>query len=212
MATYPMNLAPMTKLDAVNCLLMSIGQAPVNALDTPGNKDAAIAQLTLFNANRATQSKGYWFNREYSYPLVADANGNIAVPSTTLQLEGADTKYRVIDRNGKLYDLDARSYTFPVGTTVMVDLTQFFDFETIPQVARNYITALAARIFQTNTIGSDILYRFGEEQVAEAYTALTQADTRSKRSNTLRNDPRMIRVVDRYARSAAGYGGNIFNR
>ena len=210
MASYPMNLAPMTELDGVNCLLLSIGNAPVNALDTPGNKDAAIARLTLFDVSRQTQAKGWWFNREYGYPLVADANGNIAVPATTLQLAGADTKYRVIQRNGQLYDLDARSFVFPVGTTVLVDLTQMFAFETLPQVARNYITARAARIFQTNTIGSDILYRFGAEQVAEAYTSLIQADTRAKRANVLQG-PRMTQVVSRYGRSAFGRG-NIFNR
>lgn len=209
MATYPMNLAPMTELDAVNCLLLSIGNAPVNALDTPGNKDAAIARLTLHNVNREVQAKGWWFNREYAFPLLADANGKIAVPSTTLQIEGADNNYRLIDRDGYMYDCDKRSTTFPAGTTVYVDITQFFAFEKIPQLARNYITARAGRIFQTDTIGSDILYRFGAERVAEAYTALIQNDTRAKRTNILRA-PRAQQITSRYGRSMGR--GNLFNR
>lgn len=210
MATYPMNLAPMTELDAVNCLLLSIGNAPVNALDTAGNKDAAIARLTLHNVNREVQAKGWWFNREYGFPLMADANGSIAVPAETLQIEGADHNYRLIERAGTMYDCDARSTTFPAGTTVYVDLTRFFAFETIPQLARNYITARAGRIFQTNTIGSDILYRFGAEQVAEAYVALSQNDTRAKRTNVL-SESRISSMTSRFGRSAYGRG-NLFNR
>jgi len=199
MATIPLTTAPMTELDGVNLCLMAIGGAPVNALDTPGNKDASIARLTLNNTSREVQSKGWFFNHEYSYPLAADATtGKIALPSNCIALATADEKYRVVERAGYLYDLDNRTNVFPLGTTVNVDITFMFNFEDLPQVARTYIGLAAAQTFQSNTVGATDLNALIDGQVTRAYALLVSADTRSKRPNVLTSNARILRMTRRH--------------
>ena len=67
--SIPVNLSPMTELEAVNAMLLSIGQAPVNTLEVAGIKDVSFARLMLHNTNRQVQSRGWWFNRELGYEL-----------------------------------------------------------------------------------------------------------------------------------------------
>lgn len=198
MSTIPLTTAPMTELDGVNLCLMAIGGAPVNALDTPGNKDASIARLTLNNISREAQSKGWYFNHEYGYPLMADAStGLIAVPPNCLALATADDTFRVVERGSVLYDLDARSTVFPPGTIVKVDITLMFAFEDLPQVARNYIGFAAAQTFQSNFVGATDLNALIDSQVSRAYALLVQADTRAKRPNVLTSNRRLLRMTRR---------------
>lgn len=198
MSTIPLTTAPMTELDGVNLCLMAIGGAPVNALDTPGNKDASIARLTLNNLSRKVQSKGWYFNQELSYPLTADSStGKIALPANCISTATADEKYRVVERGGFLYDLDNRTDVFPAGTTVNVDITFMFPFENLPQVARSYIALAAAQTFQSNIVGATDLNALLDSQVKWAYALLVAADTRSKRPNVLTSNPRIIRMTRR---------------
>lgn len=207
MSTIALTTAPMTELDGVNLCLMAIGGAPVNALDTPGNKDASIARLTLNNISREVQSKGWYFNREYGYPLMADAGTNkIMLPANCISIASADEKFRVVERGASLYDLDNRTDVFPQGTTVKVDITFMFDFETLPQVARNYIGFSAAQTFQSNFVGARDLNELIDGQTNRAYALLVAADTRSKRPNVLTSNARLMRMTQR-----AGGARNLAN-
>ena len=60
-------LKRMTELEAVNMMLMTIGEYKVNDLiNLAGRSDAAIAKDILTNTSRAVQSKGWTFNTDFN--------------------------------------------------------------------------------------------------------------------------------------------------
>ena len=69
--------AAMTELEAVNVLLTTIGEAPVNTLTGKQTTDVAIAQQVLNEVNREVQSRGWHFNTEYDVELIPDTSNNI---------------------------------------------------------------------------------------------------------------------------------------
>mgnify|MGYP001400660828 CR=1 FL=1 len=58
-----MALTATTKLEAVNLMLSTIGEAPVNSL-TSGLVDAELAETILASVSKAVQSEGWNFNTE----------------------------------------------------------------------------------------------------------------------------------------------------
>ena len=174
--------ATSTELDAVNSILMSVGESPVNTLDTQ-SPEVAIAQNTLRQICREIQSEGWVFNKEYEYPFKVDTANEIVVPPTVLQLDVNRYKhndtYDVIKRNGKLYDRYSHSYKFTNLDILYCDVIWFFEFEDIPQAFRDYITARAARISAIRL-------------VSDAETAkLLEADEALTRANALQYDTEM---------------------
>lgn len=128
---------------------MSVGESPVNTLDTQ-SPEVAIAQNTLRQICREVQSEGWAFNTEYEYPFVVDSNDEVLIPNTVLQLDVNRYKhndnYDVIRRDGKLYDRYSHSFKFPGVDTLYCDVVWFFEFADIPQAFRDYMTARATRI------------------------------------------------------------------
>ena len=64
MAIPALTLTPQTELDAVNAMLLSIGQAPVSTLSVTGLKDVSFAQYILHSVSREVQLKGWEFNTD----------------------------------------------------------------------------------------------------------------------------------------------------
>ena len=103
--------AAMTELEAVNVLLTTIGEQPVNSLTGTQTTDVTIAQQVLNEVSREVQSQGWHFNTEHNVELVPDAfNKNITVPADTARID-ADAK-NVVVRSGKLFDLNERTFVF----------------------------------------------------------------------------------------------------
>ena len=108
-----------TELDAVNAILMSVGESPVNTL-TVQSPDVAIAQATLRQVCREIQTQGWVYNTENDYPIELDSNNHCVIPNNILQLDlnhfrhGYD--FDVVRRsdNGimKVYDEIGHSYVF----------------------------------------------------------------------------------------------------
>ena len=69
-------LQPTTKLEAVNVMLTSIGEAPVNSLIS-GLEDAELAETILESVNKETQSKGWIFNTDLKVTLGLNADNEI---------------------------------------------------------------------------------------------------------------------------------------
>lgn len=72
MNSYDMNVDTGAELDAVNDILASIGEPPVNTLEGDANADVANARRILNKINRQIQSKGWTFNIEEGTTLQAD--------------------------------------------------------------------------------------------------------------------------------------------
>ena len=70
-----------TELEAVNTMLSTIGEAPVNSLTGSLPTDASMAKNILNEVNREVQSGGWKFNTSYKSTLSRDTNNKIPVIS-----------------------------------------------------------------------------------------------------------------------------------
>lgn len=171
---------PTTKLEAVNSMLSTIGEAPVNTLSS-GLVDAETAETILNEVSRSIQAQGWNFNTEPDYTVIADSDGNVVLPSNVLRADLADsqTKFRsseneYIQRGNKIYD--KRQHTFNIGKDLKLDIVVLLDFTDLPEVARRYITVKSARIFQERVVGSDTLSTMNRNDEQEAMFALREME------------------------------------
>jgi len=152
-----------TELDAVNSILMSVGESPVNTLDVQ-SPEVAIAQSTLRQVCREVQAEGWKFNTETEYPITLDTNDQCIVPNNVLQIDINNFKhlndYDVVrkDDNGivKLYDLIKHQFEFENTSEdkLYCDIIWMVDFELIPQVFKDYITIRASRIASNRMVNN----------------------------------------------------------
>ena len=171
---------PTTTLAAVNSMLSTIGEAPVNSLQS-GLVDAETAETILNEVSRSVQAYGWNFNSEPDYSVPADTSGNVILPTEILRadLAQSETKYRsskeeYVQRGSKMYD--KVKHSFNIGKTLKLDVVVLLDFEDCPEVARRYITVKAARIFQERVVGSDSLSGMNRSDEQEALFALREAE------------------------------------
>ena len=171
---------PTTKLEAVNSMLSTIGEAPVNSLQS-GLVDAETAETILNEVSRSVQAHGWNFNSEPDYPVAADTSGNVILPTEILRadLAQSETKYRsskeeYVQRGSKMYD--KVKHSFNIGKTLKLDVVVLLDFEDCPEVARRYIAVKAARIFQERVVGSDSLSAMNRNDEQEALFALREME------------------------------------
>lgn len=146
----------MTELEAVNVLLTTIGEAPVNTLQGKQTTDVAIAQQILNEVNREVQSRGWHFNTEYDVELIPDNSKFITPPIDAVRVDIPD--FDIVIRNGKLFNLRTRTNTFEDKIKATVIYLQ--DFLVIPEPAKRYVATRAARIFSDRMLNSESLNRF----------------------------------------------------
>ena len=100
-------LVPTSKLDAVNSILLGIGEAPVNTLGS-GLQEAEIAEVTLNNINREVQSIGWHWNTHYKVDLSRDTDNKIPIGTDVLRVrlntKYDRTSYDVVQRDSYLYN------------------------------------------------------------------------------------------------------------
>lgn len=185
----PLTIQPMTELDAVNVSLMSIGQAPVNTLDASGIRDVNIAQLVLHNTMRAFLSEGWDFNTDYGYTLTPNGSDRIQLTDAMLSVDPTNTYIDYVERYDTSNDYralwDLVNQTFDITDTVKCDIIWFYEFEQIPQAARDYIAVKATRQFQAGAVGSEILFRFSSIYEDELRANFMRTQTRRKDRNMM---------------------------
>lgn len=174
-----------TELDAVNSILMSVGESPVNTL-TVQSPEVAIAQKTLRQVCREIQAEGWSYNTENEYPIELDTNNQCIIPNNILQLDlnifqhGKD--YDVVRRsdNGvmKVYDKKGHSFTFENCEKLFFDITWMLDFEDLPQVFKDYITTRASRIASNRMVNSQPSARLLESDEAAARAAAVEYENK----------------------------------
>lgn len=145
----------MTELEAVNVLLTTIGEAPVNTLSGNQVTDVSIAQQVLNEVSREVQSQGWKFNTEYDVRLTPNVNDEIVVPADTARIDAKT--HDVVIRSGKLFDLNERQFTFD--SVLEVEIVYFQDFADLPDVAKRYIATRAARIYADRMINSNTIHQ-----------------------------------------------------
>jgi hypothetical protein len=188
-------MAASTKLEAVNIMLSTIGESPVNSLSS-GLVDAELAETILNSVSKTVQSDGWNFNREYDYSITPDLVGEINLPNNILRADAAYEPYSkdLVQRGLKMYD--KREHTFKINDTVKLDVVFELSFEDIPEVAKRYIIIKAARLFQDRVLGSDTLHSFTQEEEQQALFSLREFEGESEDFNIF-DSYDVYRVIDR---------------
>ena len=208
-----MSLSPTTKLEAVNTMLTSIGEQPIqNMNDLAGLSDASIAEQILDNVSRAIQSRGWIFNTDLDVQMPVDQYGEIKLSpdilrvDTTSRVRDGDTD--IVERGRKLYDRQKQTFIFT--TKVTVNQIKLLIFEDLPEPARRYISIRSARIFHDRVVGSGELHRFYQEDEMNAWQALLEYEGDVADYNIFDNYD-VFRVVDRDVNSTFGLTRNLVN-
>lgn len=162
----------MTELEAVNVLLTTIGEAPVNTLDGNQVTDVSIAKQVLNEVSREVQAQGWHFNTEQNVPLTPDTLGNIVIPADTARIDARD--FNVVVRENKLFNLTDRTFAFV--SKILVDIIYYQDFANLPQQAKNYITTRAARIFADRTLNSETIHKMTSRDEQRALIDLKEME------------------------------------
>ncbi len=196
-----------SKLDAVNSMLIGIGEAPVNTMNS-GLQEAEIAALTLDTVSREVQTAGWAFNTDLRYTLSRNSANHISVPSNCLYVDTValtrDYDTDIVMRNQKLYDRTKNTYEF--SADVEVDMIVLLEFEELPEVARRYITLRAGRKFQENILGSGEMTQLQFKDEQAALVALRESQSQSADFNIFDNYD-TFRALDR---SINGGGATSF--
>lgn len=160
-----------TKLQAVNTLLSNIGQAPTTTLDTT-NPQVSMAERVLDEVSNDVQAEGWSFNFEYGYPFNPElSTSEILIPDNVLSVDAPDgVLLDVVIRDGKLYDRITKQFQWT--RTQFLDVVWLFDFEELPEHARQYILIRAANLFAMRATGSTEVAKYSEKEEAHARSVL----------------------------------------
>ena len=159
------------QLDAVNEMLMSVGQTPVTQLEAT-NPDVALAFETLTQVSRGVQAEGWTFNREnHLSTFVPDSTTKkIQIPDNVLQIDLSDNHDNrskdAVRRDGYLYDRE--NHTFEWDATPEVNVVYFYDWGDLPKPIRDYVVARAAAIFSSRIVGDPTQFQLLSQREAYA--------------------------------------------
>lgn len=194
-----MSLTLTTELDAINIMLGTIGESPINSLDAAtGVVDAVTARSILAEVAVQVQEEGWHFNTEYEFVLSPDAGTQeIYVAPNTIEVDVSPytTDVDVAIRGNRLYDRKNKTYQF--SQDIKADLTILLEFNELPQAARHYITIRSARVFQQRVVGSQLLGAYTEQDEARALRAMRRYEARTGDYNILTGNYSVMRVIDR---------------
>jgi hypothetical protein len=197
-------ISPMTKLDAVNICLSSMGEPTVNTLDGAA-VDAQMASDLVDETSRSVQSMGWHWNRE-KHELAPDNSSQISLPANTLRVDAVESSrdVDVVQRGLKLFDVENSTYFFD--DSVLVELYVQLPFEDLPFAAKQFITMRAARLLQQRLLGSETLYKFHAQDEQRAWTILMQEETEVADGNMLYDSWSTSKIVTRGYFSRGSFG------
>ena len=168
-----MELTPTTELEAVNEMLKAIGEIPVNTLDDLGFTDAAVARDTLRTKWRELLTRGWYFNKDTDYTFTPAADGRVVLPPNVMAVLPSNLEERtIVPRNGLLWNSTDRTDTFAQDSGPTMNVVWLFSFENLPESARRLITVRAVTKFQTDQQGSEVNYKFTQDDERFAFSTL----------------------------------------
>ncbi|HCL3314573.1 TPA: hypothetical protein N2A14_002581 [Pseudomonas aeruginosa] len=187
-----------TELSAINTMLSTIGEAPVNTVSDSGVVDAVIARQILQTVSREVQARGWHWNIDKDFLLTPSfPEKEIILSPTTLRIDtvGPDEGIDVVLRGTRLYD--RRNHTYQFDNPITVDIVSMLEFDELPEIARQYIAIRASRIFQERVVGSETLSTFSAKDEIRLLTALRDMEAETADYNILSDNYSVARVLDR---------------
>lgn len=141
-----------TELDAVNAILFTIGESPVNSLESTTSVDVINARTLITSESRKVQDQGWTFNTQEGVFIPSDSFSQM-IPwrNNWLRVMDGSSGSPYTRRAGNLYDRTSRTDLFPGGVTV--ELIEEVPFDELPYCFQTYITCKAARRFNGGSFG-----------------------------------------------------------
>lgn len=173
-----------TELDAINTMLTTIGESPVNSISA-STADTRIAQLILHEVDRATQIKGWNWNTETDVVLTPNVNTtHISLANNVVRVsidKRTYTNIDVVQRGTRLYD--KKNKTFDFKSPIKAQIVHLLPFTDLPEQARYYIVVRSARLFQQRMIGDATGSAFSAEEETTALMALQDSEDETANHN-----------------------------
>ena len=195
-------IIPTTELQAVNTMLSTIGEAPVNSITGTTTVDVSVAKNILDETSMSIQSQGWNFNTHTNYKsLSLDSDNKVPLPANCVKAD-ANQQYRNYNytiRNGFLYDMEKHTDVFTSAPS-SVDLVLVQQFEHLPEYARRYITMKASRRFASRFIGDSQITKLIGQDENEALMSFHQADSQEADINMLNGDSNTFSIINRTTR------------
>lgn len=154
-------------IEAVNRVLSSIGDAPINSVEEPTNVNVINAIALIDKHNRRQQSKGWSFNLNKNYALNVDVNTKRIPWSTTFLRLASKNGKALVRRDDYVFNFTDYTFTFS-GTSIVVEVILEVPLENCPEPMINYIIAAASSEFQIKYLNDPALTEAlaREEQMA----------------------------------------------
>lgn len=167
-----MILTPNTSLQAVNEILGSMGEAPINTIEEIDNVDAQNALNMLTNVTEQIEMKGWTFNQVDEYTLTPDKFKKV-IPwdSTLLVAQTSDGNY-IRNQGGLVFDVSNNTSVFEAPLTISA--TFYVPFEEMPSVFRQWATVRTARLFVSRFMGDPDLMQELTREEQECYRAVME--------------------------------------
>ncbi len=207
----------MTKLQAVNDMLWSIGESPVQSLAS-GLGDAEQAESILDRTSRQIQLKGWHVNTLRATELTKNAANQFPLAVNALKVNTVNPrggrqrttpnhssfinvvmKRSADDTKWIAFDVDNNTefWTTNTPTKLTVDLVSLLEFANLGPALQMYVWTMAAHRFQKGAIGSKVLQEATLEDVADALAQAVQEDTENEGQNMIRDNPHVRSIVYR---------------
>lgn len=191
----------LTKLEAVNIILNSIGETPVSSLAS-GLPDAEEAEAKLDATALEVLSKGWHQNVERGLYLSRQASGEIVVPNHYLRVDTVDEdrniNVTIREQGGRRKVFDVINQKFKFDKDIKCNVIVSIEYEGLTFELQNYIAQRAARKFQESVMGSAQLDNFMVRQEQEAYAALLDGEAETEDNNILRDSAHVAYATTRY--------------
>ncbi|WMM95124.1 tail tubular protein A [Pelagibacter phage HTVC131P] len=192
-------ITPTSELQAVNIMLSTIGESPVNSITGTTTVDVSTAKNILNETSMSIQSQGWNFNTHTNYKsLSLDSDNKVPLPSNCVKAD-ANSQYRYLNytiRSGYLYDMENHTDVFTTAPK-SVDLVLVQQFEDLPEYARQYITMKAARRFAARFIGDREITQLIGQDDNEALMAVHQAVSQESDVNIIEGDSNSFSIIHR---------------
>lgn len=185
-------MGALSKLDAVNRILVASGEFPVSSLTVSGANDVTIAIQMLNEATIMVQMNGTNTNTIYS-EVLPDNDGKIYVSDNVIHVDtygnSADRNVAAQGRNPTyLIDLDNEGTdVFETGVTLYIKTVVQIDFEDLETADQFFACDHAARRYQILTVGDKQSDAVLNEQAMLSRINARSKDVRARDANFMDN-------------------------
>lgn len=167
-----LELMALTELDAVNTIIGTIGESPINTLEDMTDVDAINALRILRNISRQEQARGWSFNRVPCFTLHPEEDNKIRWNDNFLFLKSHLPCHKLIHSGEYVKDLMRDSFIFC--QPINVEIVLYVPFEELPEQMRSYVLAKACFEFQASYFGDDTLVKVTQMKIQEAWQHLQE--------------------------------------